>query len=86
MILEDPPKKMIEEIENMICRCIQAGYYRTTKELIFMPKQHGGLGIPKLKEFCSTLRVDWLKRTFSSQSFWLQLLKESNRAKTLPAY
>ena len=71
MILEDPPKKIVEEI-------IQAGSYRTTKELIFTPKQYGGLGIPKLKEFWSALRVGWLRRTFSSQSFWLQLLQETS--------
>ena len=29
MILEDPPKKMIEAIENMICRFFQAGNYKT---------------------------------------------------------
>ena len=86
MILEDPPKKIVEEIENMICRFIQAGSYRTTKELIFTPKQHRGLGISKLKEFWSALRVGWLKRTFSSQSFRLQLLQETSRRKTPPTY
>ena len=43
MILEDPPKKIIEEIKGMICRFIQAGNYRMTKELVFLPKEHGGL-------------------------------------------
>ena len=51
MILEDPPKKMMQEIESMICRLIQAGNYRTTKELIYLPKEHGGLGIPRVKKF-----------------------------------
>ena len=46
MILEDPPKKMITKIENMICRFIQAGRYSATKEQIFMPKALGGLRIP----------------------------------------
>ena len=86
MILENPPKKVVEAIESMICRLIQAGNYRTTKELIFTPKQYGGLGIPKLKEFWSTLRVGWLKRTFLSQSFWLQLLQETSQRKTPPTY
>ena len=31
MILEDPPKKLVEEIENMISRFIQAGNYRTRR-------------------------------------------------------
>ena len=44
ILLEDPPKKIIEEIESMVGRFIQAGNYRTTKELIFLPKEHGGLG------------------------------------------
>ena len=86
MILEDPSKKLVEEIENMISRFIQAENYRTTKELIFTPKQHGGLGIPRLKEFWSALRVGWLKRTFSSQSFWLKLLQETSKRKTPPTY
>ena len=51
MILEDPPKKIINKIEGMICRFVQAGNYRTIKELIFLPKEHGRLGIPRLKEF-----------------------------------
>ena len=51
MIMEDPPKKTIKEIENMICRFIQAGNYRTTRELIFLPKDLGGLGIPRVREF-----------------------------------
>ena len=86
MILEDQPKKLIEEIEGMICRFIQAGNYRTTKELVFLPKEHGGLGIPRLKEFWSALRVGWMKRAFHSQSFWLRLLTENNNFKTPPTY
>ena len=46
MILEKPPKKMVEEIETMIRRFIQAGSYRTTREQIFLPKDMGRLGIP----------------------------------------
>ena len=72
MILEDPPKKLIKEIEEMICRFIQTGNYKTTKELVFLPKEHGGLGIPRLKVFCSAMRVGWMKRTFHIQSFWLR--------------
>ena len=32
MILEDPPKKIVEGIKSMICRFNQVGNYRTTKE------------------------------------------------------
>ena len=86
MILEDPPKKLIEEIEGMICRFIQAGNYKTTKELVFLPNEHGGLGIPRLKEFWIALRVGWMKRTFQNQSFWLRLLTENSNIKTPPTY
>ena len=71
---------------TMICRFIQAGNYRTTKELIFLPKQHGSLGITRFKEFWSSLRLGWMKRTFHSQSFWLRLLTEMNSNKTPPTY
>ena len=55
MILKDPPKKVVEEIEAMICRFIQTGNYRTTKEQIFLPKELGGLRIPHVKEFWKSL-------------------------------
>ena len=86
MILEDPPKKVVEEIEAMICRFIQTGSYRTTKEQIFLPKELGGLGIPHVKEFWKSLRLGWLKRTFHSESFWLELLKENCKVKTPPLF
>ena len=86
MIMEDPPKKTIKEIENMICRFIQAGNYRTTRELIFLPKDLGGLGIPRVREFWQGIRLGWLKRTFTSESFWLNLLKESSKTKTPPLF
>ena len=77
----DPPKKMVEEIETIICRFIQTGNYRTIREQIFLPKEMGGLGIPHVKEFWKTLRLGWLKRTFHSESFWLELLKENCKVK-----
>jgi len=76
-IIPDPPKKIIEEIESIISRFIQAGSYKTTKENIFLPKHLGGLGVPKVKEHWAGLRLSWMKRTFTSNSFWLKLLTEN---------
>ena len=77
---------MVEEIETMICRFIQTGNYRTTREQIFLSKEMGGLGIPHVREFWKSLRLDWLNRTFHSESFWLELLKENCRVKTPPLF
>ena len=75
-ILPDPHNKIIEQIESIISRFIQAGSYKTTKENIFLPKHLGGLGVPRLKEHWAGLRLSWMKRTFTSNSFWLKLLTE----------
>ena len=76
-ILPDPHNKIIEQIESIISRFIQAGSYKTTKENIFLPKHLGGLGVPRLKEHWAGLRLSWMKRTFTSNSFWLKLLTEN---------
>ena len=81
MILEVPTKKVVKEIEDMICRFMQARNDRTTKEQIFMPKNLGGLGIPRVKEFWKGIRLSWLKRTYSSESFWLKLLNKAAGSK-----
>ena len=73
-IIPDPPNKVSEQIESIICRFIQAGSYETTKEHIFLPKHLGGLGVPRVKEHWAGLRLSWMKRTFTSNSFWLKLL------------
>ena len=76
-ILPDPPTKVAEQIESIISRFIQAGSYKTTKENIFLPKHLGGLGVPRVKEHWACLRLSWMKRTFTSNSFWLKLLTEN---------
>ena len=35
-IIPDPPNKVSEQIESIICRFIQAGSYKTTKEHVFL--------------------------------------------------
>ena len=75
-IIPDPPNKISDQIESVICRFIQAGSYKMTKENVFLPKHLGGLGVPRVKEHWAGLRLSWMKRTFSSNSFWLKLLAE----------
>ena len=76
-ILPDTSKKIIKEIESIICRFIQVGSYKTTKVNIFLPKHLGGLGVPHLKDHWAGLRLTWMKRTFTSSSFWLKLFTEN---------
>ena len=60
-IFPDPPNKVSEQIESIICRFIQAGSYKTTKEHVFLPKHLGGLGVPRVKEHWAGLRISWIK-------------------------
>ena len=77
MSIPNPPAKVSHNIETAFVRFINQGTFRTTKELIFTPKQFGGLGIPKIFDFWDSLRIAWLRRAYHSNSFWLTLLTES---------
>merc|ERR1711954_404168 len=41
---------------------------------MFTPKKFGGLGIPDLKTFWSSLQCSWLKRLHTSPKLWAKIL------------
>ena len=44
------------------------------RKIIFTPKKYGGLGIPDLRFFWSSLQCSWLKRLHSSKELWAKIL------------
>ena len=80
-ILTDPPKETIKRIEDCTVKFIQAGGYKTTKQLIFSPKSVGGFGLIRFTDHWNGLRLRWMKRTLIKNSLWLQLLTENSQNK-----
>ena len=58
-------------------RFVNQGTSKTTKELIFTPRQYGGHGIQKVSEFWNSSRITWLKKTYHSNASWHNVLTES---------
>ena len=80
-ILPDPPKDVINRIENCAVKFIQSGGYKTTKEMMFSPKSVGGLNLLHFTEHWNRLRLGWLRRNFKNEPFWLQLLTNNSQEK-----
>merc|ERR1719347_615606 len=69
-----PHKDIITEIEKIFIRFINGKRSRFSKRIIFTPKRFGGLGIPDLKTFWSSLQCSWLKRLHTSSELWAKIL------------
>ena len=76
-IVPQPSKDLIKQIENIIVDFINNSKRHVyPKELMFTPKEQGGLGLPIISDFWMALATSWLKRIPTSKSFWLTLLGE----------
>ena len=83
-IIPQPNKELMKQIENIIVGFINNSKRHVyPKELMFTPKELGGLGLPIISDFWMALATSWFKRIPTSKSFWLTLLgeKSQNKAK-----
>ena len=55
-----PNKDIIAENEKIFIKFINGKRPQYSKRIIFTPKRFGGLGIPDLKKFWSSLQCSWL--------------------------
>merc|ERR1711954_243707 len=69
-----PNKDIIAEIEKISIKFINGKIPQYSKRIIFTPKRFGGLGIPDLKTFWSSLQCSWLKRLHTSSELWAKIL------------
>merc|ERR1712082_37047 len=69
-----PHKDIITEVEKIFIRFINGKRPRFSKRIIFTPKRFGGLGIPDLKTFWSSLQCSWLRRLHTSSEHWAKIL------------
>ena len=76
-ILPNPGKEIAKEIESTITRFIARNRSIVPKDLIFLPRSQGGLGVPRIATFWSTIKLAWLKRIYTSDAFWTTILNES---------
>ena len=77
-ILPNISRKKIEEIEKV---CLK--FHRTNKKSIvdssmtlYATNAQNGLGLTRISEFWTALKISWLKRFVSSYSFWTTLKRE----------
>ena len=77
-ILPNISRKRKDEIEKV---CLK--YLRTNKSLIvdssrtlYATNAQNGLGLTRISEFWTALKIFWLKRFVSSKSFWTTLKQE----------
>ena len=68
-ILPNPGKELIKDIESTITRFIARNRSIVPKDLIFLPRSQGGLGVPKIESFWSTITISWLKCIYTSDAF-----------------
>ena len=68
--------KQIKEVEKIWHNYIspKKASARADIKTIHAPTAEGGLGLHHLKEFWQALKVSWIKRLATSQSFWVQIL------------
>ena len=74
-ILPNISRKRIDEIENI---CLN--FLRTNKRSIvdsfrtlYATNAQNGLGLTRISEFWTALKISWLRRSVSSKSFWTTL-------------
>ena len=75
-ILPNPGKEIAKEIESTITRFIARNRSTVPRDLIFLPRSQGGLGVPKIETFWSTIKLAWLKCIYTSDAFWTKILNE----------
>ena len=75
-ILPNPGKEIIKEIESTITILKAINRSIVPRDLIFLPRSQGGLGVPKIETFWSTIKLAWLKRIYTSDAFWTTILNE----------
>jgi len=78
MALPTPPKSFILQLESLITSFIAGKRHKYPKSLIFTPTDLGGLGVPDIQAFWSSLQCSWLKRMYGKNHFWLRLLSENH--------
>merc|ERR1711954_101213 len=69
-----PHKDIITEVEKIFTRFINGKRNQFSKRIIFTPKRFGGLGVPDLKTFWSSLQCSWLKRLHTSSELWAKII------------
>merc|ERR1712081_34855 len=69
-----PKKEIIEGIEKILIKFINGKRSQYSKRINFTPIKYGGLGIPGLKTFWSSLQCSWLKRLHTSTKLWAKIL------------
>ena len=83
-VIPPPKPNLMKKIEKFFTSFINGSKRATIpKDIIFSSKENGGLGLPNLRDFFNSMGMTWLRRTSSSNSFWLTLLNE--RIKIHPA-
>ena len=77
MIFPTPNSKAIHSIEASIVSFMNRNtYFRTNKDLTFRERKYGGLGILELNTHIKALQLGQMRHTFTSSSYWLQLLSD----------
>ena len=61
-------------MEKIFIKFINGKRPQFSKRIIFTPKRFGGLGIPDLKTFWSSLQCSWLKQLHTSTKLWAKIL------------
>merc|ERR1711954_497598 len=69
-----PNKDIITEIEKIFINFINSKRPQYSKRIIFTPKRFGGLVIPDLTTFWSSLQCSWLKRLHTSSELWAKII------------
>merc|ERR1712112_727487 len=69
-----PDKDIITEVEKIFTRFINGKRNQFSKQIIFTPKRFGGLCVPDLKTFWSSLQCSWLRRLHTSSELWAKIL------------
>ena len=75
-ILPNPGKEIAIKIESSITRFIARNRSIVPKDLIFLLRLEGGLGVPRITTFWGTIKLAWLKRIYTSDAFWTKILNE----------
>ena len=71
-----PPPQTVEIIETIIMNFLFPARNTFPKQRVFSPTQSGGLGIPNIKLFCSTIYTKTAMRAIKSVQPWALSLKQ----------
>ena len=72
-------EEQLEKLDNLLtsAACDLYGLYKSTTSLvIYLPREHGGIGVKRISDVCSHLDT---KTLFGCQSDWLDMLRYARK-------